>query len=411
MTEEFDFEAFKSQAIEELKSGKGISGSDNVLLPMIKHLLEEGLKAELDLHVKSEKALENDLPTNNRKNGSSSKTMTSSLGTFTLDTPRDRNGNFDPKLVEKQQVYLDETFAESILSLYSKGLSHEEIRKHLINLYGVKISSGKISEITDRILPEIEKWKNRQLESIYSVIWMDALHFSVRDDSTKRFVKKAVYIVLGMDMHGNKDVLSFTIGENESSSFWEGVLNDLRVRGVEDILIACIDNLKGFKEAVESHFPKTDVQLCIIHQIRNSMKYTSHKNSPAVMSDLKSIYKATTLSASVIAMDEFEDKWGEKYPIIVKSWRDNWQYLTCFFDYSMEIRRIMYTTNTVEGLNRQIRKYTKTRGPFTNDKALDKLVYLAIKEISSKWSGKPPHWGLVQQQLLIRFEERCGIEY
>jgi len=409
MSTDFNFAEFQSKAIEELKSGKGICGTDNVLLPMIKHLLEAGLKAELDLHMEEERI---EKPkNNNRKNGSTCKSITSSLGEFTLDTPRDRDSNFTPELVEKQQVYLDETFAETILSLYSKGLSHNEIRKHLLNLYGVKISSGKITEITDRILPEIQKWHDRQLESIYSIIWMDAVHFSVRDESTKRFVKKAVYIVLGMDMHGNKDVLSFTIGQNESSVFWGGVLNNLRVRGVEDILIACIDNLKGFKEAVESHFPKTDVQLCIVHQLRNGMKYCSSKNKPLVMSDLKSIYKATTLSAASAAMDDFEDKWDDKYPIIVRSWRENWQYLTCFFDYSPEIRRIMYTTNTIEGLNRQIRKYTKTRGPFSNDKALEKLVYLAIKEISCNWTGKPPYWGQVQQQLLLRFEDRCGITY
>ena len=407
MSTEFDFKKFKEKAIDELRSGKGISGKDNVLLPLIKHILEEGLKAELDSHMKEER--DQSAEAGNRKNGVTSKTMKTSIGNFTLDTPRDREGNFNPELVKKQQTYLDETFSETILSLYSKGLSHREIQKFLIDTYGTQISSGKISDITDRIMPEIKQWQERQLESIYSIVWLDAIHFSVKDEKTKRYVKKAVYIVLGLDLHGRKDVLSFTLGENESASFWSSVLVDLRNRGVDDILIACIDNLSGFNSAIEAHFPKTDIQHCIIHQIRNSMKYCAHKDSKALMSDLKDIYKAVNISAATTAMDVFEDKWTEKYPVIVNSWRDNWEYLTRFFDYAPEIRRIMYTTNTVEGLNRQIRKYTKSRGPFSGDKALEKIVYVALKEISRTWISKPPYWGQVQQQLLIRFEERCGI--
>ena len=407
MSTEFDFNKFKEQAIEELRSGKGIIGNDNVLLPMIKHLLEEGLNAELDSHMNDERT--HSPETKNRKNGVTSKTMKTSIGNFTLETPRDREGNFNPELVEKHQTYLDETFAETILSLYSKGLSHREIQKFLMDTYGTKISSGKISEITDRILPEIKKWQERQLESIYSVVWMDAIHFSVKDEKSKRYIKKAVYIVLGLDMQGKKDVLSFTLGENESASFWSSILEDLRNRGVEDILIACIDNLSGFNSAIEAHFPKTDIQHCIVHQIRNSIKYCSSKDSRELLSDLKDIYKAVNLTAATTAMDVFEDKWLDKYPLIVKSWRNNWEYLTRYFDYSPEIRRLMYTTNPVEGVNRQIRKYTKSRGPFSCDKALEKIVYVALSEISKKWIGRALFWGQVQQQLLIRFEERCGI--
>lgn len=403
MNTDFDFEEFKSQAINELKAGKGFSGSDNVLLPMIKHLLESSLKAELDIHIKDEK--QNNPHNRNRKNGSTPKTMKTNIGEFELDTPRDRDGNFTPDIVSKQQTFLGDTFAENILSLYSKGLSYREIQKHLKDLYGTNISIGKMTEITDRVIPEIDQWKSRMLEPIYSIIWMDALHFSVRESG--RTIKKAIYIVLGLDMHGKKDVLGFYLGENESSKFWQTVLTDLQNRGVKDIFIACIDNLSGFKEAISASFPFTEVQLCIIHQLRNSMKYVSRKYRKDVLSDLQAIYKATNLDGAKLAMDEFESKWDERYPLIVSSWRNNWENLICYFDYSTDIRRIMYTTNTVEGLNRQIRKYTKTRGPFSNDKALMKLVYVAIKEISSKWTGKPPYWGQVEQQLRIRFEERC----
>jgi putative transposase len=277
----------------------------------------------------------------------------------------------------------------------------------LKNHYGFDISKGKLTEITDRILPKIDKWKNRTLEPIYSFVWMDALHYSVREHGVTK--KKAVYVVLGYDMHGKKDVLGLYIGEAESAKFWSTVLEDIQNRGVNDILIACTDNLSGFTAAIESIFPLTNVQLCVIHQIRNSMKYVSHKNSASVLEGLKCIYKAHNLSAAEIAMDKFEEQWDEKYPLVVKSWRKNWLNLTTFFDYSKDIRRIMYTTNIIEGFNRQLRKYTKTRGAFNGDNALMKLLFTATMNISSDWTAKPANWGLVQQQLIIKYEERCGI--
>jgi len=406
MTKEFDYTQFKEEAIRGIKEGKSFSGEDNVMLPMIKDLLESAMKAELDIHMESERAQDGESPAN-RKNGKTTKTIKSAYGSFSLDTPRDRNSTFSPQIVEKQQTFLGDALQDNIISMYSKGLSYKDIQDHFESLYGTKISKGKLTEITDRILPELETWKNRQLEPIYSIVWLDALHYSVRENNMT--VKKAVYVILGYDMYGKKDILGLYIGASESSKFWLSVLEDLQNRGVQDILIACMDNLSGFTQAVESIYPLTDIQLCVIHQIRNSMKYVSHKNSKFVMADLKNIYKAPNLDAASKAMDEFESKWNDKYPLIVKSWRNNWLHLTRFFDYSKDIRRIMYTTNIIEGFNRQLRKYTKTKGAFAGDNALMKLLYMASMNISQKWTGKPGCWGQVQQQLIIKFEERCGI--
>lgn len=408
MTKEFDYEQFKVDAAQGIKSGKGLTGVDNVMLPIIKDLLETAMKAELDVHMDSERS-QDEQSKPNRKNGKTTKTIKSAHGTFQLDSPRDRNSTFSPQIIEKQQTFLGEALQENIISMYSKGLSYKDIQDHLESLYGTKISKGKLTEITDRILPEIENWKNRQLESIYSIVWLDAIHYSVRENHMT--VKKAVYVILGYDMHGKKDILGLYIGASESSKFWLSVLEDLQSRGVQDILIACMDNLSGFTQAVESIYPLTDIQLCVIHQIRNSMKYVSHKNSKLVMADLKMVYKAPNLNAASKAMDDFESKWNEKYPLIVRSWRNNWLHLTRFFDYSKDIRRIMYTTNIIEGYNRQLRKYTKTKGAFAGDNALMKLLYMASMNISDKWTSKPAYWGQVQQQLIIKFDERCGIAY
>lgn len=401
MESQFNYEDFKRKAILGLRNGEGFSGENNVLSPLIKDVLESAMSAELDLHISEEKASGKA----NRKNGYTPKTMHTEHGDFELHTPRDRNSSFQPEIVSKQQTFLGDVFSEQILSMYSRGVSYRDIQAHLKQLYGTSISTGKLTEITDRILPDLEAWKSRGLSSVYAITWLDAIHYSVRENG--QVVKKAVYIVLGIDMEGKKDVLGMYIGESESSKFWLSVLTDLQNRGVDDILIACMDNLTGFSQAVESIFPKTDVQLCIVHQLRNSMKYVSEKNKRPVLLGLQAIYKSPNLSGASLALDKFEEQWGEKYPLIVKSWRTNWTLLTRYFDYGKEIRRIMYTTNTVEGFNRQLRKYTKTRGVFSNDKGLEKLLYVAMKNIVSKWTGKPPYWGEVQQQLQIKFEDRC----
>ena len=404
MTKAFDYNKFKEEAIKGLKEGKGLSGTDNIMLPMIKDLLETAMQAEIDSHMQEEKAKDGQ-EKSNRRNGFTSKTMKSEQGEFTLNTPRDRNNTFNPQIVAKQQTFLADALQDKIISMYSNGMSYSDIQEHLESLYGTRISKGKLTEITDRILPKIEEWKNRQLESTYSIIWLDALHYSVREDNMTR--KKAVYVILGYDMHGNKDILGLYIGKTESAKFWLSVLEDIQNRGVEDILIACMDNLSGFTQAMEAIYPLTDIQLCIVHQIRNSMKYVSYKNQKLVIADLKEVYQAKNLDAATLAMDQFETKWGEKYPLIIKSWRKNWMHLTRFFDYSKEIRRMMYTTNIIEGFNRQLRKYTKTKGAFAGDKALMKLLFMASMNISKKWSAKPPNWPEIKQQLLIKYEDRC----
>ena len=402
-----NYKDLKKEAMEKMKDGVKLSGKDNVLLPFIKDLLESMLETELELHLKEEKS--DDTPIDNRKNGKMSKTMKCEQGEFELNTPRDRAGTFTPEIVEKQQTLLGDNFAESIISMYSTGTSYRDIQRQLKSLYGVSISKGKLTEITDRLIPKIDQWKNRSLDAVYPIIWLDAIVFSVREDNVT--VKKAVHIVIGYNMEGQKQVLGMYLGDTESAKFWLSVLEDLQCRGVEDILISCMDNLSGFTQAVESVFPKTATQLCIIHQMRNSMKYVYEKQKKAVSSDLKKIYKAPNLESATIAMDEFEEKWKDKYPLIVKSWRNNWEHLTRFFDYSKEIRRIMYTTNTIEGFNRQIRKYTKSKGAFSSDKGLMKLVCTLAMGIESEWSSnKPNYWGLVQQQLVIKYGDRCQIK-
>lgn len=406
MSTEFNYEEFKTSAISQLRSGGSLSGKENILLPMIKDLLESALESELDVHLEEEKA--SDLNIKNRKNGVTSKTMKSDQGNFELKTPRDREGNFKPQIVEKQQTFLGDVFQDRILSMYCNGMSYSDIQEHLADLYGTSISKGKLTEITDRILPTLEKWKNRPLESVYSIIWMDAIHFSVRENH--RVDKKAVYVILGYNIHGEKDILGLFLGEKESSKYWLYVLENLQNRGVKDILIASIDNLPGFTQAIEAVFPQTDIQLCIIHQIRNSLKYVVTKDKKELTNDLKLIYKAPNLEVATKALEDFEKKWNSKYPLIAKSWRKNWVNLTRFFDYSQDIRRLMYTTNIVEGFNRQLRKYTKTKGVFSNDKALMKLVLAVAKQIAEKWKAKPSNWGLIKQQLIIKFENRCQVD-
>jgi len=395
----FDYEKFKQEAIEGLKSGKGMSGPDNVLLPLFKDFLEGALDGELSDHL-------NESEGTNRRNGHNRKTIKTDQGSFELETPRDRNGDFEPELVKKRQTVLGEAFENRILSLYAKGLSYADIQDHLLDLYGMDVSVGKLSSITDKVIPLIQQWQGRRLEAIYSIIWLDAMHFKVRENGQVQ--TKAVYIILGYTIDGRKDLLGMYIAERESSRFWLSILSDLQNRGVRDVLIACMDNLKGFTEAVEAIFPQTDVQLCIIHQIRNSFKYTAHKDRKQFTQDLKPIYQASNLTEAELAMDQFEEKWQHKYPLVIKSWRNNWHYLTRFFDYSKHLRRIMYTTNTIEGFNKQIRRVTKRKGAFPNDMSLMKILFLAQQQITKEWTQKPPFWGQVKQELIIKFGERCN---
>ena len=398
------WEDFEQEALSKLKNGEKLGGKDGVMAPLIKHLLEAALGGELEAHLSEEK-LAGKL---NRKNGKGSKNLKTEYGTIDLQTGRDREGNYEPQLVKKRQTSLGEGLDNKIISMYSRGMSYTDIQEHLEELYGIELSKGQISNITDKVWDEITAWQNRPLEKIYPIVWMDALHFKVRHEG--RIESRAVYLVLGIDKYGKKDLLSMYLSENEGAKFWLQVLTDLQNRGVEDILIACIDNLSGFSEAVNSIYPKTEVQLCIVHQIRNSIKYVTSEDERPFLKDLKKVYQASTKATAQRELDELEENWGQKYPVIIKSWRKNWEELTSYFKYSSQIRRIIYTTNTVEGFNRQIRKITKSKAVFPNEDAVLKLVWLAAQNIQKKWTSPLPKWALTAQQLYIHFPDRFQID-
>jgi transposase-like protein len=386
-----------------LKSGQSLTGKDGILTPLIKEILEASLEGEMDSHLADCKA-DNE---SNRRNGRLTKTIKTGTGCFDLATPRDRNGSFEPEIVKKRQTVLNESLDNKILSLYALGMSYEAIGEHLTDLYGLDVSPAKISLITDKLIPVITEWRNRPLDSVYPIVFLDAMHFKVRTEG--KVTSKAFYSVLAVNTEGRKDILGMYLSENEGAHFWLGVLNDLRVRGVEDILIASIDGLKGFPEAIANVFPKTEIQLCIVHQIRNSLKYVVSKDQKAFMVDLKLVYKATSKDLAEHHLLELEEKWGKKYPAVLKSWNDNWEALSQFFKYPEELRRIIYTTNIVEGFHRQVRKYTKSKGAFTSENALVKLIYCACQKILEKWNQPMHNWALIVSQLQIFFDGRLNL--
>lgn len=384
---------------EDLRQGKGLTGSQGVLTPLIKEIIEASLEGELDHH------LGNKSPgTKNRRNGRTQKNLKSSLGSFEIFTPRDREGSFTPQIVPKGQRNLPGDLDEKIIGLYGLGMSYSDIQAHIAEMYGLNVSDGLINSITDKVIPTIREWQARPLERLYCIIWMDAIHFKVREDG--RVITKAVYTVLGVNIKGEKEVLGLYLGDNESASFWMQVLTDLSQRGLEDILIASIDNLRGFSDAIEAIFPKTEVQLCVIHQIRNTMKYINWKDSRILLNDLKSVYKASTKELAEHNLDIFEEKYGKKYPKAIESWRRNWDRLSQYFKYPEHIRKLIYTTNTVEGYHRMVRKVTKSKGAFTSDLALLKLVYLATINFQKRWQNKLFAWPTIFNQLSIYFEDR-----
>ena len=401
---DFDFSQFRSEAIEQLKSGQSLTGKGGILTPLIKEILEAALEGEMDSHL-SDCKLDN-LP--NRRNGKLTKTMKTDTGSFELSTPRDRDSSFEPDIVKKRQTVLNESLDNKILSLYALGMSYEAIGDHLTEMYGLEVSPAKISQITDRLIPVITEWRNRPLETVYPIVFLDAMHFKVRVDG--KVSSKAFYSVLGVNKSGVKDILGLYLSENEGAHFWLGVLNDLRARGIEDILIASIDGLKGFPEAIATVFPKTEIQLCVVHQIRNSLKYVVSKDQKAFMVDLKLVYQATSKDLAEHHLLELDEKWGKKYPAVIKSWNANWEALSQYFKYPEALRRIIYTTNIVEGFHRQVRKYTKNKGAFTSENALLKLIYCACQKILEK-SNQPMHnWALIASQLQIFFDGRLDLE-
>lgn len=389
----FDMDA----ALKQLREGKDLTGKDGILTPLIKQLTEAAMQAELEEHL-------SDKEQSNRKNGSTSKTVKSPAGSFELDTPRDRAGSFEPQLVKKHQTHLTDELERKIIALFSLGTSYQDIRMHIEDLYGIHVSNGTINTVTDKLLPELQAWRERPLEAVYPIVWLDAIHYKIKENG--RFISKAVYTILGLNIDGKKELLGLYLSESEGAHHWLSVLTDLHNRGVQDILIACVDGLKGFPEAIESIYPKTEVQHCIIHQIRNSMKYVASKNQKAFMADLKCVYKAATLSAAESALDDLEAKWGEKYPIVIQSWRNKWATLSAYFKYPDYVRTVIYTTNAVEAVHRQFRKLTKTKGGFSNESSLLKLLYAGMLKATERWSHPMQNWNLTLSQLTIHFEGR-----
>ena len=389
----FDFE----KALEQLKSGQNITGKDGVLAPLIKQLTEAALDGEMDSHLADEVR-------DNRKNGKSRKTVKTTAGQIELETPRDRAGTFEPQIVKKHQRYVTDEIETKILSLYALGMSYGDIGNHVEELYGITVSKASISTITDRIIDQVKKWQQRPLDSVYPFVWLDAIHYKLKEKG--RYQTKAVYTVLGLNMEGKKDVLGLYLSHSEGANFWLSVLTDLNNRGVQDILIASVDGLTGFPEAINSIFPETEVQLCIVHQIRNSLRYVASQDQKAFMVDLKRVYRATTLGEAESSLDELEASWGEKYPAVIKSWRSKWEHLSAYFRYPADIRRVIYTTNSIEAVHRQFRKLTKTKGGFPNEDSLLKLLYLGIQNASKKWTMPFQKWALTLSQLSIYFEGR-----
>jgi len=396
-----DKEIFK--ALIEDYGIKDTNDIKDMLKDLMSGTIQTMLEAEIEHELGYAKNSVSEKNTSNSRNGYSKKTVRSEYGNINLDIPRDRNAEFEPQIIPKYQREITGIEGQ-ILSLYAKGMSSRDIEEHLNNLYGIDVSPSMISKITDKIIPEIREWQSRQLEDVYPVVFMDAIHYSVRKEGI--VVKKAVYLAIGIDREGRKEVMGFWIGENESSKYWLNILNELKNRGVQDILIMSVDNLKGFSEAISSVFSRTEIQKCIVHQIRNSIRHISYKDVREFASELKEMYNAPTLEQAENRLDALEEKWGKKYMAVINSWRSSWNELTTYFKYDTKIRKLIYTTNPIESLNRQLRKYTKTKSLYPTDEALMKSVYLSLKEATKKWTGRISGWGEIYSQLSIYFEGR-----
>ena len=397
----------RREKIRELLQSSGVNSMEdiqNLFKETIAEFMENGLDPELDDELGYTKYDYKNKNTDNSRNGHSSKTLRTSFGDVEVSVPRDRKGEFDPQLLKKNQTSISQDIEEKILSMYAKGMTTSDIEEHIRDIYGIEVSDTTVSRITDKILPIAREWQQRPLEAIYAVVFMDAIHYHVRSEG--RIIKKAVYIAIGINLDGRKDVLGMWVGENESAKFWATVLNGLKNRGVEDIFIACTDNLTGFSSAIEAVFPKTEIQNCIIHQLRNSSKYVSYKDLKALMADLKAVYAAVDEETALNALDVFAEHWDKKYPKISQSWRDNWANLSTYFKFPREVRRLIYTTNAIEGFNRQLRKVTKSKSVFPTDDSLLKMLYLAMMDITKKWTGRIRDWSKIYAQLTIFFEER-----
>jgi len=405
--EERTAEKARKEQIQGLLAGleiKDFSDIQALFKEMVGEVLQNGLEGELDDELGYTKYDYRNKETENSRNGYSPKTLKTSYGDVEIKVPRDRNGDYEPQLVKKQQTTLTGDIEEKIISMYAKGMTTSDIEAHIQEIYGLGCSDSTISRITDKILPIVKEWQSRPLDEVYAVVFMDAIHFHVRSEG--HIIKKAVYIAIGIRCDGIREVLGMWVGENESAKFWTGVMNSLRNRGVEDILIACVDGLTGFTNAIEAVFPKTEIQQCIIHQIRNTTRFVSYKDIKALMADLKRVYAAVDEPTALSELEVFDEKWGSKYPKIALSWRNNWANLSTYFKYPEEVRTLIYTTNAIEGFNRQLRKVTKNKGVFPTDDSLLKMLYLAMMDITKKWTGARREWGQIHSQLEIFFEDR-----
>ena len=390
--------------LSNAKTYNDLMGKDGAIKKLIAKTLEQMLESELTEHLGYEKYSPEGKNSGNSRNGKTHKTLKNDNGEIELTVPRDRNGEFDPVIVKKYEKTIG-PIEEKIISMYAKGMTTRDIQTHITELYGIDISPTLVSNITNKIVHLAEEWQNRPLEKVYPIVFFDAIHYKIRDESRK-VTSKAAYTCLAVDIEGHKDLLGLWIGEAEGANFWLNVLTELKNRGVEDIFIACVDGLRGFPEAINTIFPKTEIQLCVIHQIRNTLKYVASKDQKQFMKELKEVYKAPTEDAALLNLDQLEENWSKKYTLAIKSWRNNWDNLATFFKYPEEIRTIIYTTNAVEALHRQFRKVTKSRSLFPNDDALKKMLYLAYRDLSKKWTMPIRNWAIVLSNFSIYFKDR-----
>lgn len=397
--EPFDYEKAKQKVKEQLRSGKSLFSKDGAFAPLLQEMLNSILEGEIDSHLD-----EDERSSGNRKNGKGTKLLKTSSGTIEVTTPRDRLNRFEPEMVKKRETIMAQSLEDKIIGLYSLGTSLRDISQHIKETYDTDISATTLSAITDKVIPLVKEWQQRPLESLYCIVWLDAMFYKVKEEG--RTQTRCVYNILGVNKDGKKDVLGMYVSQSEGANFWLGAITDLKQRGVNDILIACIDNLKGFDEAIGTIFPHTEIQSCIVHQIRNSIKYVASKDQRLFMSDLKLVYRADNEQVALDELEKLKEKWEKKYPMVLTSWQTNWHKLATYFKYPAGIRKLIYTTNTIEGYHRQIRKVTKNKGVFTSDMALLKLIYLATERIQQKWTMPLLNWAISASHLKIIFGDR-----
>jgi transposase-like protein len=402
-TESFDYEAAKQKLREQFRTGKSLFGKGGAFAPLLQEMLNSMLEGEIDGHL-------DDLQreSGNRKNGKDTQQLKTSAGTIEVSTPRDRSGSFEPEIIKKRETIMAQSLEDKIIGLYGLGTSLRDISAHIKETYDTDISATTLSAITDKVIPLVKEWQQRPLESLYCIVWLDAMFYKVKEEG--RTQTRCVYNILGINKDGRKDVLGMYVSHSEGANFWLGVINYLKQRGVNDILIACIDGLKGFDEAIGTIYPGTEIQSCIVHQIRNSLKYVASKDQKLFMSELKPVYRADNETVALDELAKLKERWNKKYPMVIGSWENNWSKLSAYFKYPDGIRKLIYTTNTIEGYHRQIRKVTKNKGVFTSDMALLKLIYLATERISRKWTMPLQGWAVSASQLKIIFGDRMKID-